>query len=142
MEPIWGPNELNNNEITEMNEFVIQDRGIAESPILQIAMNYGILPAVLSILISGVVLLVSIRGNIKSNIKADHKWCAMAALAIFFFANMWYGTFYASAVPTLLMGLMLSRCLDNHPNESATTLCSLKLNLPSQFTAGKPKFVS
>lgn len=92
--PIFGAHIFTKGSFDEMSLDTIIEYGIAESSYLQLALDFGILAAVLNMVVLYLIMRINVAKFYKNN--GDRCGIATAAFSIIAFADSFYGTLYGS----------------------------------------------
>ncbi len=96
--PFFGTHTFEKGGFQDMNLDTILDYGIAESYYLQLAQDFGIIPAILSFY----VLYLLLKLNLRSFYHNQRKSSVPAALAIIVITDSFYGTYFGSVLTTFV----------------------------------------
>lgn len=97
---------LNNNTLKEMSAVVIVEHGIAESPYLQYALDYGVLAMISYFYIMFRLLHISYSRFIINAPEDEYRRFALI-LAGMIFVDSFYGTFFGSVYTTYFSGMII-----------------------------------
>jgi len=111
--PLFGTHTFLSGSFDVMSADTIIDYGIAESMHLQVALDYGILPAVITILVLSIIMIQA-DSVYSSTAGKNHQVFASSVMASVMFVDSFYGTAYGSVLVTFIFVLLCISLKDIH----------------------------
>ena len=103
--PIFGRHDFHTGPYDGMSVDIISSYGITESPYLQVWLNYGIVPPLITFSVFGFLLYAAV--NRFRRFANDHFVRAGLILVVFVFCNYFFGTFFGTLLTTSVFRLLL-----------------------------------